>query len=309
MDKTGTPLSIMTQNLRCGYIREDRDGDANRIRYRQHRFKALVDRYAPDVIALQEVTTGWMGLLEDGILDDYTIVYKWRERGIDLVRFKDLECCPIAYKTAKYNELDRGYFWLSETPDRCSPSYEEGAGPRIVSWVHLEDKKTGAKFYAHSTHFGIGEGRAVIESGKQLARRFSAWPEGTNAFFMGDLNSSYRKYSYNRWAYQPGLKDLRDTAEAMAVDGLCTLGEIRGGTFNHFECPDGSHYIDYIICKPNKSMAVDFFGVLYDQIGVPEKGIAEGYVSDHFAVFAKLRLDTEEENERYYVNEGPFNDL
>ena len=57
----------MTQNLRCGYIRDERDGRDNMIRTRQHRFKKLVEKYDPDMIALQECTTGWLGLLEDGI--------------------------------------------------------------------------------------------------------------------------------------------------------------------------------------------------------------------------------------------------
>lgn len=303
MKKSGTKVRFLTQNLRCGNIRDPRDGDENRIRIRQHRFKMLMDQYDPDVLCLQECTTGWLGLLEDGILDDYTIINKWRERGIDQIRFADLESCPVAYKTAKYNELQRGYFWLSETPDRCSPSYEEGACPRICSWVQLQDKETGAEFYAYSTHFGLGEGRAAIESGKQFARLFNRLPQGSNAVMMGDLNCSYRSDCYNQWAYSDGIKDLRDAAEDMAKDGICALGEIRTGTYNGFCYPDGICHIDHIIVKPNPRMAVDHFGVLYDFFGDAERGIPVGYVSDHFAVLCDLRFDTDEDYEKYYRNE------
>ena len=302
MKKAEKAVRFLTQNLRCGNIRDPRDGDENRIRVRQFRFKKLIEKYDPDVICMQECTTGWLGLLEDGILDEYTIVNKWRERGIDQIRFADLESCPVAYKTAKFDELERGYFWLSETPDRCSPSYVEGDSPRICSWVHLRDKASGAEFYAYSTHFGLGEGRAAIESGKQFARLFQSLPQGANAVMMGDLNCTYRSACYDQWAYTDGLTDLRDIAEAMAKDGLCTIGELRKGTYNQFKCPDGSHYIDHVIAKPNSSMAVDYFSVIYDFFADAEHQVPLGYVSDHFAVVCDLRFDTEQDFSNYYQN-------
>ena len=300
MNKSGTPLKIYCLNLRCGYIYSpERDGRDNMPRTRQHRVEKQIKQYDPDVIAFQECTTGWRALLENGVLDGYTMFHHWNKSGLDIQPGgTDLITNPVCWKTEKYDVLDKGWFWLSETPE-VSSGYEGDVEHRIVVWVQLKDKKTGAEFYFHSTHFSLGEGDRVINSGRQIARRFHAFPEGTNSFFMGDLNSPYRTYSYCGWAYEPGLKDMLDVAKDMSADGICKLGKIKG-TYNGFRAPEGYGINDLIICKPNKSMAIDEYKVLYEMVGVPELGIAEGYVSDHFAVYTEVRLDTEEDYGKYY---------
>ena len=305
MSKSGTPIKIYCLNLRCGYIREERDGRENMIRTRQHRVNKQIKRLDPDVIALQECTSGWLALLEYGILDDYTIVNKWRSRGIDMIPgCRDVESCPVAYKTDKYNELDRGWFWLSETPDRVSKSYEDSS-ERIVTWVKLQDKQTKAEFVFSSSHFPLGEGYSNVMAGRQCARWFDGMPEGTNAFIMGDLNAPYRGFCYSGFAYEPGFKNLYDICKAMEADGKATIGEVRPrGTFNQFRYPDGANFIDHIFVKPNPRIAVDYYTVLYEMVGVPEKNIPEGYVSDHFATYTEVRIDTDEDNSKY-VAYGP----
>lgn len=298
MSKTGTPVKIYCLNLRCGYIRDERDGRDNMIRTRQHRVNKQIKQMDPDVIALQECTSGWLALLEDGILDDYTIVNKWRCNGLSLIPGStDVESCPVAYKTAKYEELDRGWFWLSDTPDVATPSYEDPSY-RIVTWVRLKDKQTGAEFYFASTHFPLGEGYSNVMAGRQCARWFDALPQGSNAFIMGDLNAPYRGYCYSGFAYEPGFKNLYDTCKAMEADGKCKIGEVKK-TYNAFRYPAGCNFIDHIFIKPNPSLAVDYYTVLYDMVGVPEKNIPVGYVSDHFATYTEVRIDTEEDNAKY----------
>lgn len=303
MSKSGTPIKIYCLNLRCGYIREERDGRENMIRTRQHRVNKQIKRLDPDVIALQECTSGWLALLEDGILDDYTIVNKWRAR--IMIHDRDVESCPVAYKTAKYNELDRGWFWLSETPEVSSPAYEPEQGPRIVTWVKLQDKETKAEFVFASTHFPLGEGYANVMAGRQCARWFDEMPEGTNAFIMGDLNAPYRGFCYSGFAYEPGFKNVFDICKAMEADGKKVIGEVRPkGTFNQFKYPDGANFIDHIFIKPNPRVAVDYYTVLYEMVGVPERNIPEGYVSDHFATYTEVRIDTDEDNGKY-IAYGP----
>lgn len=300
MSKSGTPLKIYCLNLRCGYIYSpERDGRDNMPRTRQHRVAKQIREYDPDVIAFQECTTGWRALMECGMLEGYSFYHHWTKTGLDIEPGgTDLITNPVCWKTDKYDVLDKGRFWLSPTPE-VSSGYEGDSEHRIVVWVKLKDKQTGAEFYFHSTHFSLGEGDRVIHSGRQLARRFDAFPQGTNSFFMGDLNSPYRTYSYCGWAYEPGLKDMLDVAKDMSADGICKLGEIKG-TYNGFKNPDGYGINDLIICKPNKSMAIDEYKVIYDMVGVPELGIPEGYVSDHFAVYTEVRLDTEEDYGKYY---------
>ena len=80
------------------------------------------------------------------------------------------------------------------------------------------------------------------------------------------------------------ITDLREVAESMASDGLATMGDMRNGSFNGYNseyADGGGSYIDHILAKPNSKLAVDFYGVLYDQIGVEGKEISvpTGYIS------------------------------
>ena len=88
----------------------------------------------------------------------------------------------------------------------------------------------------------------------------------------------------------------------LRIKEFCTIGELRKGTYNQFKCPDGSHYIDHVIAKPNPSMAIDYFSVIYDFFADAEHQVPLGYVSDHFAVVCDLRFDTEQDFSNYYQN-------
>ena len=288
-------------NLRCGPMGSNRDGEENRPCYRQFRIHKQIMQYDPDVIAFQEYTTGWAAMLPDA-LPGYTIVNKWRNCALDQRKTYDLESAPVAYKTDKYEELDRGWFWFSETPEKSSACYEPNTEPRITIWVKLRDKATGGEFIFGSTHFPLTV-YSIIKSGRQLNDWMAALPEGTNAFVLGDYNAYYRTEPYNGFAYRGGMKDLWDAANAMKADGKnCYVGELRQGTFNGFRYPDGAEnaFIDFIFAKQNPHIAIDRYEILYDsQVDYPEMEIEPGYVSDHFATYAEIRIDADEDNGKY----------
>lgn len=307
-DTSGTPVTMMTQNLRVvggdwDYV-QAADGAQNTVHIRTYRFQELVNRYDPDVIALQECGESWITQgLPIVMGSTYAMEYKYRADS-------SKESTPVLYKKDKYDRVDGGFFWLSDTPDVSSPSWDEkdqnGIPGRICSWVKLRDKATGVTFNFYSTHFGLTS-LSQKNSGLQFAQLFSQLAKGTYAFVLGDFNLKYRGEEYNAFMDDVRITDLREVAESMTSDGLATMGDMRNGSFSGYSpeyANGGGSYIDHILAKPNSRMAVDFYGVLYDQIGVEGKEISvpTGYVSDHFAVLCKVRLNTSQSYADYYAS-------
>ncbi|MBQ7034771.1 MAG: hypothetical protein IJN34_03440 [Clostridia bacterium] len=115
-DTSGTKLKILCQNLR--FNSQDEWGTDNFIGIRRYRFQALMEKYDPDVVGLQECDKTWIEYLQQDYGREYTMFYQYRgsPTGSD-------EASPVMWKTDKYKMVDSGYFWLSDTPDVSSASF------------------------------------------------------------------------------------------------------------------------------------------------------------------------------------------
>ena len=102
--------------------------------------------YQPDVIGMQEVLQEQLDTIIK-VMVDYDYVGVGRDDGK-----KAGEYAPILYRKTKYNILASGTFWLSPTPEVVSKAWD-AALPRICTWVRLEDKQTGFRFWHFNTHF------------------------------------------------------------------------------------------------------------------------------------------------------------
>ena len=290
-DKSGTTIKIMSQNLRIDSDLEK--GTDNDIRVRRYRFKWLVDKYDPDVVGMQEVDDTWMAALPEDFGSTYTIYYFGRNEG------GKGEGTPVMWKTAKYKKLKTGAFWLSESPNVCSLSYDTNS-PRIVNWVQLEDKETKARFTIYSTHYGFyGSKEIYSKIRQQMIQAFNDRPG--YSFWMGDFNIGYKNNAYTRMVDNEKIIDLWDLSEAMQADGHCTVGEFKNGSYNAFNTPEGKGvYGDFIWARVQNNMTIDRFQYCYEMPAVEDRGIGAGYVSDHFAVFAEVRINTDVSYADYY---------
>lgn len=55
------------------------------------------------------------------------------------------EHSAIFFKKDEFNLLNKGDFWLSQTPDKPSLGWDATCCNRICSWVYLQHKKSGKK--------------------------------------------------------------------------------------------------------------------------------------------------------------------
>lgn len=96
-----------------------------------------------DIFGLNEANQEWLDILSPEF-PAYTYV-----KG--KANYKGGDYNPIFYKTAKFDLIESGTKWLSDTPDQKS-KYDESHTERIFSYVILEEKTTKERFMYIQVH-------------------------------------------------------------------------------------------------------------------------------------------------------------
>ncbi len=168
-------MNIMSFNVLCygcdGHSWLDRDADVI----------ATVRKYMPDIFGIQEAHIGWMGIFRES-MDEYDFVGVGRDDGKDEGEFS-----PVFYKKDKFTLVDKGWFWISETPDVPSRSWNT-ACTRIASWAKLTENESGKTFVAMNTHLDHRSEEAR-KNGVRLINEFAAKLD-CPVVITGDFNIS-----------------------------------------------------------------------------------------------------------------------
>ncbi len=262
-------ISVLSQNLRTD---AGADGEENELFVRHERVLWLIDEYQPDLMGLQEFTPNWDFFLYSALEDrGYGMVYQYRSQ-------KSQEATPIVYKKDRLELLEEKYFWLSDTPEKSSPSWDDGNGKRcrIVTECIFKEKKTGIQFVHLNTHYGLTD-TAEINSSMLL----HSWIEEKYAdmpvILTGDFNMHEEGPGY------PYLMtgDAAGEGEPLLLNSRHAALEKGNdcGTANGFKDQDSyTSIIDFVFVT--KQIQPTYYSVLTDK---PD-GL---FVSDHFGVFTR----------------------
>jgi len=245
-------LHLMTFNIRYGTA----DDGANSWPNRQALVADIIDRYSPDVLAIQE---GLAFQLEDlaEVLDDYRKLGQHRDGG------QEGEFSGLFVDEGRVRVMEWGEFWLSPTPYAQGSIGWDAALPRMAVWADLEVLGSGEIVRVYGTHFDHRGETARLESARLIARHAEDAP---TALVMGDFNAgedSEPVRAFLEHGYRSAYSNLHSGDQT--------------GTFNGFSDPAGGNRIDHILLspglQPRKAEIVD------DQVD----GV---WPSDHFAVTA-----------------------
>ena len=121
----------------------------------------------PDTFGVQEAHIGWMRVLK-ACLPAYDCVGVGRDDGGEKGEFS-----AVFFKRDKYDLLDSGSFWLSETPDKPGKGWD-AACIRICSWAKLREKDSGKTFVHLNTHLDHIGAVAMQKGAELVAERGSA---------------------------------------------------------------------------------------------------------------------------------------
>jgi endonuclease/exonuclease/phosphatase family metal-dependent hydrolase len=103
-----------------------------------------IDALQPDILAIQEGSTPQIEAIKAAFpAFDYYGPQAGGNHGGEQV--------GIFYDSGQFGVLDKGTFWLSNTPEVCSRDW--GAGHhRICTWIQFEERQTGRSFFHLNTH-------------------------------------------------------------------------------------------------------------------------------------------------------------
>lgn len=171
-------LKVMTYNIRYATTK---DGP-NAWNHRKEASVAMIADQQPDVFAMQEVLGKQKKYMDKNCVG-YQGVGVGRENGK-----KKGEHTTVHWNTNTLNMLDWGTLWLSETPEKPSLGWDAWH-PRTFTWVLLEKKDSGKKFYFVNVHLDHAGGQAQ-RNGLALAKKmvYEMNTEGYPIVIAGDFN-------------------------------------------------------------------------------------------------------------------------
>jgi endonuclease/exonuclease/phosphatase family metal-dependent hydrolase len=123
----------------------------------------------------------------------------------------------LLYERERFEEKERGHWWLSPTPEKVSTGFGNTL-PRLVVWAQLRDKLTDKELIVFNTHFDN-----TMPSQERMAelcsRQFEKFtPRGLPMLFLGDFNTDQKRGDYARLT-SGGWRDSYTTAEQASDDG------------------------------------------------------------------------------------------
>lgn len=174
-------LRVMSFNIRYGTAK---DG-VNHWDRRREFLIDTIEKFAPDLLGTQETLAFQRDYLAEK-LSGYESLGVGRDDG----QAKG-EMMAIYFRKERFEKLDGGHFWLSETPETIGSKSWDSSLPRMVTWVKLKDRRVAdARPLAFfNTHFDHQGPTARLESAKLLRRRMAAVAGECAVIVTGDFNA------------------------------------------------------------------------------------------------------------------------
>ena len=178
------PFKVATYNLRLNLASDGLDAWP----HRRAQVLAMAQYHDWDLIGTQEGLPEQIADLET--LPGFARVGVGRDDGAQRG-----EHAAVFIRTARFEVLRSGTFWLSETPERPSKGWDGRCCNRIATWVELQDKQAGnrtdrGRLFLFNTHFDHEGVVARRESARLLLARWHALAGTTPTLVIGDFNSS-----------------------------------------------------------------------------------------------------------------------
>ena len=252
-------IRMMSYNLRCI---SPTDWGKKGWFYRADLIINDITDEKPGIIGFQEATKWHYSYLVD-CLKGYDSIITYRDEAFNS------EGCPIFYNTELYTLVDKGSFWLSETPDVMSKSWGAQFN-RVCSFVILTDNATNENFVVFNTHLSHVSDEARINGIKVVLdkiKEFGGYP----SVIMGDFNALEGSETYN--SVTENFLDAQKVA----------LKTSDSHTYQNWGNEASFKRIDYFMVSKT-GLKINSYNVL--------SGVRDGvYTSDHCPIVLEVELE------------------
>ena len=267
--KEYTDISVISFNIRV-----DNAADGTNVwRNRRDAVVTMIERERPMLLGLQEAQPHQITYLSEHCPD-----YAWYGLGRDTGKvppatdsYAAEETMAIFWRTAELELLDKGTFWLSETPDQVSKGWD-ASYRRTCTWAGFRHKKSGQTCYFFNTHLDNDGKVAREESIKLLVSRMKTINSKRRVSFLtADFNSNVTDA-----CFAPLHVYMRDARANAAVSADYP-------SWNGYGASTGR--LDHVFFSGDNCTAREF-RTLRGDYGVP-------YISDHYPVAAWFRCSND----------------
>lgn len=252
-------LKIMSCNVRCI---SPTDVLKRSWFYRAELVIQGIQNEQPSVIGFQEVTK-WQYDYLCNALETFDSVITYRDEAFNS------EGCPIFYRSDIYTLIDKGSFWLSETPEVMSKDWGAQYN-RICSYAILKDNATETEFVVFNTHLSHVSDEARINGIQVVIDKIKEFGD-LPAILMGDLNAE--EYTETYMSATENFLDAKYQTE----------NTMTSATYQRWGKELDSDCIDYIMISKT-GFKVNSYKVVTDTYD----GV---YSSDHFPLVASLSFE------------------
>lgn len=252
-------IKMMSYNLRCI---SPTDWGKKAWFYRANLVIDDIENEKPGIIGFQESTKWHYKYLVD-TLKGYDSVIEYRDEAFNS------EGCPIFYNTSLYELVDKGSFWLSETPEVMSKSWGAQYN-RVCSYVILTDKASGKDFVVFNTHLSHVSDEARINGIKVVLDKIAEFGS-LPSVIMGDFNALEGSVTYN--SVTENFLDAKKVAEKTSDSH----------TYQNWGNPEKFQRIDYFMVSKT-----GFKINSYDVLSAVHDGV---YSSDHCPIVLEVEIE------------------
>lgn len=223
---------------------------------RVKRFAEYMNTVRPDSLGTQEMNGDWMEKLEQ-LMPDYDS-YGVRRGGDDSEKKSEMN--SVFWLRDKYDCVDKGTFWLSETPDK--ESRYNGAGcNRVCTYVVLRDRESGRQYIHMNTHLDNASDEARVFGAGVITQRIAQLREqypGVPIVLSGDFN------------------DYIDGPACSVISQVLSANPADVNTYHDWGKYSNGQPIDFIFTDAKASGCI----VLNDT--------SNGFISDHYGIYETI---------------------
>lgn len=236
-------------------------------------------RYVPDVIGLQEICQGNLATYQEQLTGYNHVI------GNCYGDIPPQGWTSIFWKASRFELLDSGEFWFSDTPDIESSGWGVPY-PLGATWIKLRCLETNTQLVHLNTHFEDGPDgeRSRVEASKLMISRLAQLALNLPVIVTGDFNCNPWSHPYRLFVENGYTDTYRAAGHGDSVDSS-TFHDYKGKQYFALDYGNEVYWrVDWILTRVGTQPIQTISSTIVYDAEPPT------YPSDHYPMVSEVRL-------------------